>query len=113
MSSEYVEKDIYISKLKFFRMKYLKDQLKENKVQIKYKSESKIIDFKIINDDAFEVDLSGLNIKFYDIYEMTFEIDDGHSTDKTDEDSTDGTDKKNGGNHLLSFVFLFFLFLLF
>ena len=28
-------------------MKYLKDQLKENKVQIKYKSESKIIDFKI------------------------------------------------------------------
>ena len=113
MSSEYVEKDIYISKLKFFRMKYLKDQLKENKVQIKYKSESKIIDFKIINDDAFEVDLSGLNIKFYDIYEMTFEIDDGHSTDKTDEDSTDGTDKKNGGNHLLSFAFLFFLFLLF
>ena len=74
MTSSYNNQDIYISKLKFFRMKYLKDQLTENKIKIKYGTESKIIDFVSESDDVIEVDLSDLNIKFYEINEATFEI---------------------------------------
>ena len=74
MTSSYNNQDIYISKLKFFRMKYLKDQLTEYKMTIKYGTESKTIDFECPTDDTFVVDLSGLNIKFTDIYEATFEV---------------------------------------
>ena len=74
MTSSYNNQDIYISKLKFFRMKYLKDQLTEYKMTIKYGTESKTVDFECISDNVFEVDLSGLNIKFTEIYEATFQI---------------------------------------
>ena len=74
MTSSYNNQDIYISKLKFFRMKYLKDQLTENKIKINYGTESKIIDFVSESDDVIEADLSDLNIKFYEIKEATFEI---------------------------------------
>ena len=74
MTSTYGNNDIYISKLKFFRMKYLKDQLKENKVTINYKTETRTLDFNVISDDIFEVDLSGLNIKYYEINEVSFAV---------------------------------------
>ena len=74
MTSSYNNQDIYISKLKFFRMKYLKDQLTEYKMTIKYGTESKTVDFECISDNVFEVDLSGLNIKFTEIYEATFQM---------------------------------------
>jgi len=74
MTSSYNNQDIYISKLKFFRMKYLKDQLTKYKMTIKYGTESKTVDFECISDNVFEVDLSGLNIKFTEIYEATFQM---------------------------------------
>ncbi len=112
MTSSYDNQDIYISKLKFFRMKYLKDQLKGNKVKITYKTESKIINFEILNDDIFEVNLSEFNIKFYEINEVNFEVDEGDSSDSTDKESCDTDEHSNGNNYLSMSVIVYFLYLL-
>ena len=112
MTSSYDNQDIYISKLKFFRMKYLKDQLKGNKVKITYKTESKIINFEILNDDIFEVNLSEFNIKFYEIYEVNFEADEGDSSDSTDKESSDTDEHSNGNNYLSMSFIVYFLYLL-
>ena len=112
MTSSYDNQDIYISKLKFFRMKYLKDQLKGNKVKITYKTESKIINFEILNDDIFEVNLSEFNIKFYEINEVNFEVDEGDSSDSTDKESSDTDEHSNGNNYLSMSFIVYFLYLL-
>ena len=48
--------------------------LTEYKMTIKYGTESKTVDFECISDNVFEVDLSGLNIKYTEIYEATFQM---------------------------------------
>ena len=73
MKTAYENKDIYISKLKFFRMKYLieKEHYKIARVElISGKISHVLIDN--INDDIFEFDLSNNNIRLYEIVKVLF-----------------------------------------
>ena len=73
MTDCYKNKDIYISKLKFFRMKYLTSVEKNDMARVEYRN-GRIAHLLInyLSDDIFEVDLSKLNIRFFDIDRVTF-----------------------------------------
>ena len=73
MASEYINKDIYISKLKFFRMKYLSETEKDDMARVEYRS-GRVAHLLLhyLNEDIFEVDLSKLNVKFYEISQIKF-----------------------------------------
>ena len=73
MKSSYVNKDIYISKLKFFRMKYLIEKEKYNIARVELKS-GKIVHVIInyLSDDIFEFDLTNENIRFNEIIRVLF-----------------------------------------
>ena len=73
MTDSYKNKDIYISKLKFLRMEYLTSFEKNDMARVEFKKE-KIAHLLInyLSDDIFEVDLSKLNIRFFDIDRVTF-----------------------------------------
>ena len=73
MKTVYQEKDIYISKLKFFRMKYLIEQEKYDIARVELKS-GKVVHILIdyFSDDIFEFDLSKHDIKFYEINIIKF-----------------------------------------
>ena len=73
METSYENKDIYISKLKFFRMKYLieKEHYDIARVElINGKVSHVLIDY--ISDDIFEFDLSNNNIRLYEIVKVLF-----------------------------------------
>ena len=73
MTDSYRNKDIYISKLKFFRMKYLTDIKKNDMARIEYRNgRAAHLLIHYLSDDIFEVDLSKLNIRFYDIDRVIF-----------------------------------------
>ncbi len=73
MKTAYQEKDIYISKLKFFRMKYLFEKEKYDIARVELKS-GKVVHILIdyLSDDSFEFDLSDNNIKYYEINRILF-----------------------------------------
>jgi alpha-glucosidase (family GH31 glycosyl hydrolase) len=73
MSDDYTNKDLYISKLKFFRMKYLYDEGNYDLVRVKYRN-GRIanIAVNILTEDKVEIDLSNLNIKFTEIDRIQF-----------------------------------------
>ena len=73
MNSAYENKDIYISKMKFFRMKYLMEKEHYDIARVELMS-GKVCHVVIekITDDIFEVDLSSNNIKFYEIVKVVF-----------------------------------------
>ena len=73
MKTNYDNKDIYISKLKFFRMKYLIEKEHYNIARVELIS-GKVAHVLInnITDDIFEFDLSKNNIKFYEILKVVF-----------------------------------------
>ena len=73
MTTSYENKDIYISKLKFFRMKYLIEKEKNDIARIEFKN-GKVahILLEFPSDDTFEIDLSNNNIKFYEIARIRF-----------------------------------------
>jgi len=73
MVSEYINKDIYISKLKFFRMKYLSETEKDDMARVEYRN-GRVAHLLLhyLNEDIFEVDLSKLNVKFYEISQIKF-----------------------------------------
>ena len=72
MNTPYENKDIYASKMKFFRMKYLS----ENKYDIARvelrngRFAHVLIDY--LSEDIFEFDLSDNNIRFFDIVRVSF-----------------------------------------
>ena len=73
MSTSYNNNDIYISKLKFFRMKYLIEKEKNDIARIELRNEKVahvLLEFP--SDDTFEIDLSNNNIKFYEISRIRF-----------------------------------------
>ena len=73
MSTAYENNDIYISKLKFFRVKYLIESEKNDIARIEFingRVLHVLIDFP--SDDTFEIDLSKNNIKFYEIARIRF-----------------------------------------
>ena len=73
MKTAYGNKDIYISKLKFFRMKYLIENEKYDIVRVQLRS-GKVAHVLInyISDDIFEFDLSNNNIRFHEIDKVIF-----------------------------------------
>ena len=73
MYEAYNNKDIYISKLKFFRMKYLieNDQPDIARVELRSGKVAHVL-INYISDDIFEFDLSDNNIRFYDITKILF-----------------------------------------
>ena len=73
MNTYYENKDIYISKLKFFRMQYMAQEEKKDMARVEYRS-GKVAHLLInyISDDVFEVDLSNLNVRFFDIDKVKF-----------------------------------------
>ena len=73
MKTNYENKDIYISKLKFFRMKYLIEKEHYNIARVELIN-GKVAHVLInnITDDIFEFDLSKNNIKFYEILKVVF-----------------------------------------
>ena len=73
MKSTYENKDIYISKLKFFRMKYLIEKEKYNIARIELKN-GKVVHVVIdyLSDDIFEFDLSNNNIRFNEVNRVQF-----------------------------------------
>ena len=72
MKTNYEYKDIYVSKLKFFRMKYLENE-KYDIARVELKN-GKVIHVLInyLSDDIFEFDLSNNNIRFYEIDRVLF-----------------------------------------
>ena len=73
MNDIYSNKDIYLSKLKFFRMKYLYDEGNYDMVRIKYRN-GKISNIVVrnLNENNIEVDLSKLNARFNEIDRIIF-----------------------------------------
>ena len=73
MNTTYEYKDIYISKLKFFRMKYLIDNENYDIARVEFRN-GKVIHILIdyLSDDSFEFDLSEDNIRFYEVNRITF-----------------------------------------
>ena len=73
MNTDYTNKDIYISKLKFFRMQYLTDAQRNDMARIEYRNgKASHLLINYLNDDIFEVDLSKLNVKFFEIDKVLF-----------------------------------------
>ena len=72
MKTNYEYKDIYVSKLKFFRMKYLENE-KYDIARVELKN-GKVVHVLInyLSDDIFEFDLSKNNIRFYEIDRVLF-----------------------------------------
>ena len=73
MKTNYENKDIYVSKLKFFRMKYLIENEKYDIARVELKN-GKVVHVLInyLSDDIFEFDLSNNNIRFYEINRVLF-----------------------------------------
>ena len=73
MKTNYEYKDIYVSKLKFFRMKYLIENKKYDIARVELKN-GKVVHVLInyLSDDIFEFDLSNNNIRFYEIDRVLF-----------------------------------------
>jgi len=73
MKSAYENRDVHISKLKFFRMKYLIENEKYDIARVQLRS-GKIVHVLIdyLSDDIFEFDLTDNNIKFYEIDKVIF-----------------------------------------
>ena len=73
MKYSYENKDIYVSKFKFFRMKYLIDSEKNDIARIEFKN-GRVAHILInyLSDDTFEVDLSNTNARFYEINKVKF-----------------------------------------
>ena len=73
MNTYYGNKDIYISKLKFFMMKYMIENEKYDIARVEYRS-GKVAHILIqyLSDDIFEVGLSELNVRFTDIHRVIF-----------------------------------------
>ncbi len=73
MKTNYENKDIYVSKLKFFRMKYLIESEKYDIARVELKN-GKVVHVLInyLSDDIFEFDLSNNNIRFYEIDRVLF-----------------------------------------
>ena len=73
MNSKYENKDIYISKLKFFRMKYLSEKIKVDIARVEFRNgKASHLLINYINDDIFEVDLTKINAKFNEISQVKF-----------------------------------------
>jgi len=73
MKTNYENKDIYVSKLKFFRMKYLIENEKYDIARVELKNKKVVhvlIDY--LSNDIFEFDLSNNNIRFYEIDRVLF-----------------------------------------
>ena len=71
MNDKYRNKDIYVSKLKFFRMKYLTEKVDMARIECRNGKVAHLL-IHCLNEDIFEVDLSKLNIKFTDIEQVKF-----------------------------------------
>ena len=73
MTDTYTNKDIYLSKLKFFRIKYLNENGQNDMARVRWKN-GKIANLLInyLTEDNAEIDLSDLNIKFYEIDKIEF-----------------------------------------
>ena len=71
MSTAYGNKDIYISKLKFFRMKYMNQMNDMARVEYRNGKAAHLL-INYLSDDIFEVDLSKLNVRFIDIDRVIF-----------------------------------------
>ena len=73
MSDAYNNKDLYVSKLKFFRMKYLYEGGNYDMVRVKYRNgRISNVAVNILTEDKVEIDLSTLNIKFTEIDRIQF-----------------------------------------
>ena len=73
MKTDYKNKDIYISKLNFFRMKYLMETEKYDIARVELRSRKIIhVVIKYLSDDSFEFDLSNNKIKLYEINRISF-----------------------------------------
>ena len=73
MKTNYENKELYVSKLKFFRMKYLIENEKYDIARVELKN-GKVVHVLInyLSDDIFEFDLSNNNIRFYEIDRVLF-----------------------------------------
>ena len=73
MSESYSNKDIYLSKLKFFRIKYLNDESKNDMVRVTWLN-GKISNVlvKYLTEDNAEIDLTNINIKISEIDKIQF-----------------------------------------
>ena len=73
MMKPYEGKDIYFSKMKFFRVKYLIDSEKNDIARVELRN-GRVAHVVInqISEDIFEFDLSNNNIRFYDIDKVSF-----------------------------------------
>ena len=73
MKDIYCNKDIYLSKLKFFRIKYLNESGNNDMVKVTWRN-GKISNIlvKYITEDNAEIDLSILNVKFHEIDRIQF-----------------------------------------
>ena len=73
MKTNYENKDIYVSKMKFFRMKYLIENNEYVIARVILKT-GKVVQVLIeyLSDDIFEFDLSKNNIRFNEIVKVTF-----------------------------------------
>jgi alpha-glucosidase (family GH31 glycosyl hydrolase) len=73
MITEYNNEDMYLSKLKFFRIKYLFEEEKCNKVKFVLRNENVIkIDLVNVVDEKFELDVSSYNLRFNEIERIEF-----------------------------------------
>lgn len=73
MNSSYLYKNIYLSKLTFFRMKYLNENANYNFIRIKYIN-GRIANVFVdkFNEDIIKVDLSKLKVKLNEISSIEF-----------------------------------------
>ena len=72
MNTAYEYKDIYISKLKFFRMKYLIEKENYDIARVEFRNGKVthvLIDY--LSDDSFEFDLTENNIRFHEVNRVT------------------------------------------
>ena len=64
---------MYLSKLKFFRIKYLFEEEKCNKVKFVLRNDNVIkIDLVNVVDEKFELDVSSYNLRFNEIERIEF-----------------------------------------
>ena len=71
-TASYENKDIYISKLKFFRINYLSSEEYDiARIECKNGRVAHVL-INYLNDDEFEIDLSNKNIKFYEVENVKF-----------------------------------------
>ena len=73
MNTNYGNKDIYVSKLKFFRMQYLTEKENNDMARVEYRNgKTAHLLIHYLNDDILEIDLSKLNVRFIDIDRVIF-----------------------------------------